>query len=329
MTTADEAYATPCTHSREPSLISFEVMPPRNPSAAPRFWGTLDELLTTRPDFISVTYGAGGRDRSTARTVVAELHHNAPVQPIAHLTCVGNSTTDVLATVSDYLDSGVRTFLALRGDPPADDPDWTPQRGGVGSAIELIHLIRTVEKRRCDHHPGEALRAAVKPLTIAVAAFAAGNPAAGTTPEQEAERLLLKQAAGADFAITQLFWKPETYLRFVDRARRLGVTIPIVPGILPPTDVARLGRVTDLSGIEVPGTILDAIREADTPEARHALGVDIGSRLARDVLEGGAPGIHLFTFNAARPSIDILTRLGRGPVLDPAPLRAEPGDARA
>lgn len=151
MTPPDEAYATPCTHEREPSLISFEVMPPRVPSAAPKFWHTIDELLTARPDFLSVTYGAGGKDRSSAREVVAELARNAPVHPIAHITCVGNSTADVLEAVADALDSGTRTFLALRGDPPADDLDWEPEAGGVGSAIELIHLIRTVEKRRCDY----------------------------------------------------------------------------------------------------------------------------------------------------------------------------------
>ena len=321
MSTPDEAYATPCTHDHEPSLVSFEVMPPRNPSAAPRFWGALADLLTTRPDFISVTYGAGGKDRSTARRVVAEIEQNSPVQPIAHLTCVGNSTADVLRTVEDYLDSGVRTFLALRGDPPADQPDWTPGAGGVGSATELIHLIRTVEKHRCDYHPGEALRAAFKPLTIAVAAFPAGNPAAGTCPRQEAERLLIKQAAGANFAITQLFWNSETYLEFVDLARSFGVTIPIVPGVLPPTDPARLSRVADLSGIEVPRDILDALSRADDPRAQHDLGVGLGARIADEVLHGGAPGVHLFTFNRAEPAIGILALLGRGPVLDPGSWR--------
>ncbi len=328
MTPPDEAYATPCTHDHEPSLISFEVMPPRNPAAAPKFWGTVDELLTARPDFLSVTYGAGGKDRSSARDVVAELARNAPVHPIAHITCVGNSTSDVLDAVADALDSGARTFLALRGDPPAGEPDWEPGAGGVRSATELIHLIRTVEKRRCDYHPGEALRAAFAPLTIAVAAFAAGNPAAGTTPEQEAERLLLKQAAGANFAITQLFWEADTYLSFVERCRRLGVTIPIVPGILPPTDLARLGRVTDLSGIEVPRHILDTLSWAEDPEGQHDLGVGLGARLADEVLEGGAPGVHLFTFNKARPALDILALLGRGPALDlePGRLGARPAD---
>lgn len=313
MTPPDEAYATPCTHEREPSLISFEVMPPRVPSAAPKFWHTIDELLTARPDFLSVTYGAGGKDRSSAREAVAELARNAPVHPIAHITCVGNSTADVLDAVADALDSGTRTFLALRGDPPADDLDWEPEAGGVGSAIELIHLIRTVEKRRCDYHPAEALRAAFAPLTIAVAAFAAGNPAAGTSPLQEAERLLLKQAAGANFAITQLFWEADTYLSFVERCRRLGVTIPIVPGILPPTELARLRRVTELSGIEVPAHIIDTLSGAQDPESRHELGVGLAASLADEVVKGGAPGVHLFTFNKARPALDILSRLGHGP----------------
>ncbi len=315
MFTHDELYATPCTHDHEPTLVSFEVMPPRRPEVAPKFWNTVNRLLTARPDFISVTYGAGGKDRSSARGVVARLVRDTPVQPIAHLTCVGTTGEEVLSTVVDYLDTGVRTFLALRGDPPADQPNWTPPADGVHSATQLINLIRTVEARRCAAHPGEALRAAFKPLTIAVAAFPAGNPAAGTTPEQEIERLLVKQAAGANFAITQLVWESDTYLGFVDKARREGVTIPIVAGILPPTDPARLARVAELTGIQVPGRITATLNWAETPQAQHDLGVGLGARLADEILGGGAPGIHLYSFNRADPALDILTLLGRGPAL--------------
>ncbi|WP_034285726.1 methylenetetrahydrofolate reductase [Schaalia suimastitidis] len=313
MLTTSDLYASPCRHDHEPTLVSFEVMPPRKPEAAPQFWLTVDQLIEARPDFMSVTYGAGGKDRSSARAVVDRLVHDKPVTPIAHLTCVGTTRDEVVATVADYLDSGVRTFLALRGDPPQGQPDWQPPREGVHSATQLIHLIRTVEARRCAAHPGEALRAAVAPLAIAVATFPAGNPAAGTTQDEEIQRLLVKQAAGASFAITQLFWEADIYLSFVDKARQEGVGIPIVAGVLPPTDPARLHRVAQLTGVSAPNSIIDTLAWADTPAAQHDLGVGVGARLVDEVLDGGAPGVHLYTFNRARPALDILTLLGRNP----------------
>lgn len=304
-----------CTRGHEPTTVSFEVMPPRHPDAAPRFWATVGRLVAARPDFMSVTYGAAGRDRASARSVVSELVTSTPVPPIAHLTCVGTSPGEVARVVSDYLDSGVRAFLALRGDPPAGDPHWRPASGEVASATELVTLIRRLERRRCEEHPGAALRAAVRPLTIAVAAFPAGNPAAGTTADQEVERLLVKQAAGASFAITQLFWEADTYLSFVERARASGVTIPIVAGLLPPTDPSRLRRTQDLTGIEAPRALLDALSAAEGTDALR-LGVDEGARLAGGILDGGAPGLHLYTFNKAEPSLLLLERLR---LLDPVP----------
>lgn len=128
---SNDIYACPCTHDHEPTLLSFEVMPPRKPSLEAPFWQTVDQLLQVRPDFMSVTYGAGGKDRSNARATVHRLVADTPIQPIAHLTCVGNSTAEVVSTVYDYLDSGVRTFLALRGDPPAGETSWEPGPDGV------------------------------------------------------------------------------------------------------------------------------------------------------------------------------------------------------
>ena len=310
MPSSDDIYACPCGHDVEPTLISFEVMPPRRPELAAPFWETAAELLRVRPDFMSVTSGAGGKDRDNAREVVHRLVRDTPIQPIAHLTCVGNSTADVVATVYDYLDCGVRTFLALRGDPPADQPDWRPAPDGVRSATELIHLIRTVERRRCDAHPGEKLRGAFKPLTIAVAAFPAGNPAAGTTPDQEVERLLIKQAAGASFAITQLFWDADVYTSFLERARRAGVTLPVVPGIMPATDPGRLRRVGALTGVEAPQRLLDALASCDDEAERAEFGAAFGARLVRGVIDAGAPGVHLYTFNKSRPVLDILDLMG-------------------
>lgn len=300
----------PSQSSSDLTTLSFEVMPPRKENLIKPFWDTVQRLLSVTPDFLSVTYGAAGQDRHSARDVVRSLVQDSPVQPIAHLTCVGTTATEVGEVVSDYLDAGVRTFLALRGDPPVGRPDWQPAPGGVNSATELVTLIRSIEAARCAQYPGAALRAAFKPLTIAVAAFPAGNPAAGTSPNQEVERLLVKQSAGASFAITQLFWETDTYVNFLEKARSNGVTIPIVPGILPPTDIKRVNRMTELTGVVFPEYLRRRLESAQSVEEMYSVGVSLGARLARDLHEAGAPGIHMYTFNKAAPALDVLDAAG-------------------
>ena len=300
----------PSQSSSDLTTLSFEVMPPRKENLIKPFWDTVQRLLSVTPDFLSVTYGAAGQDRHSARDVVRSLVQDSPVQPIAHLTCVGTTATEVGEVVSDYLDAGVRTFLALRGDPPLGRPDWQPAPGGVSSATELVTLIRSIEAARCAQYPGAALRAAFKPLTIAVAAFPAGNPAAGTSPNQEVERLLVKQSAGASFAITQLFWETDTYVNFLEKARSNGVTIPIVPGILPPTDIKRVNRMTELTGVVFPEYLRRRLESAQSVEEMYSVGVSLGARLARDLHEAGAPGIHMYTFNKAAPALDVLDAAG-------------------
>lgn len=300
----------PSQSSSDLTTLSFEVMPPRKENLIKPFWDTVQRLLSVTPDFLSVTYGAAGQDRHSARDVVRSLVQDSPVQPIAHLTCVGTTATEVGEVVSDYLDAGVRTFLALRGDPPVGRPDWQPAPGGVSSATELVTLIRSIEAARCAQYPGAALRAAFKPLTIAVAAFPAGNPAAGTSPNQEVERLLVKQSAGASFAITQLFWETDTYVNFLEKARSNGVTIPIVPGILPPTDIKRVNRMTELTGVVFPEYLRRRLESAQSVEEMYSVGVSLGAQLARDLHEVGAPGIHMYTFNKAAPALDVLDAAG-------------------
>lgn len=293
-------------------LVSFELMPPRNPNHAPLFWSTVDRLMEFRPDFVSVTYGAGGKNADTAHEVIARLVRHTPVQPIAHFTCVGMPHDGIVDALVAYLNTGVRTFLALRGDEP-DDPTWKPAPDSLGSAVELVTAIRSIEARACAESPAAALRSAFKPLTIAVAAFPSGNPATGTTVDEEVNRLLVKQAAGADFAITQLFWDHRTYADFVARARRAGVHIPIVPGILPPADSRRLLRTAELTGIVPPHDLLASLTEAEKADesgrAAHSVGVSFAADLARHALAEGAPGLHLYTFNRAEPSLDVLAAL--------------------
>jgi methylenetetrahydrofolate reductase (NADPH) len=329
----DDAVPTPPARSRpvptarrpaRPTL-SFELMPPRRPEAAPRFWDAARRLVAVHPDFVSVTYGAGGGDRATARDVLRTLLAGTPVLPVAHLTCVGASREDVRQVVSDYLDAGVRAFLALRGDPPHDQPDWRPAPGGVTSSAELVRLLRDVEAERAAADPSAALRGAAHPLSIAVATFPDGNPAAGTTRAQEVRRLLDKERSGASFAITQLFYEASSYVRFVAEARAAGVTIPVLAGMLPATEPRRLHRVQELTGVVPPPELLERLEALEDPEAQHVYGVARSAEVAQAVLDAGAPGLHVYTFNKHRPALDLLAGVG---LVDPALAgRASAGEA--
>ncbi|PUB28870.1 methylenetetrahydrofolate reductase (NADPH) [Promicromonospora sp. AC04] len=302
-------------HPHRPT-VSFELMPPRRPDVAPNFWETAQRLVAARPDFVSVTYGAAGGDRATSREVLATLLRGTPVLPVAHLTCVGASREDVSEVIDEFLEAGVRSFLALRGDPPRDEPDWRPADDDVRSSIDLVRLLRQVDERRCAADASTALRSAARPLTIAVATFPDGNPGARTTRDQEVRRLLEKQEAGASFAITQFFYRAESYTGFVEAARSAGVTLPILAGILPTTEARRLRRVEALTGVAAPAELLRDLDRLVAPdgavdaEAQHARGIEYSATLAREVLDAGAPGVHVYTFNKHRPALDLLERVG-------------------
>lgn len=302
--------------------ISFELYPPRNPEAAPRLWETIQALGSARPDFVSVTYGVEGKTRDTTRRLVRRLLRETSLNPIAHLTCVGTSRAEVVEVVEEFLDEGVRSFLALRGDPPPDQSSWHPHPDGLRTAAELVALLRQIEARRCATSPAQAVRATVRPLSVAVAAFPRGNAPVGSTREQDIAALLDKQCSGADFAISQVFYDPAAYLDMVTGARRAGVTIPIIPGIIPTTDPARLLRVEALTGVPVPRDLLERLGSVDDEAERHRIGIRAGVDLVNAVLDGGAPGVHLYTFNTHHAALDLLEGahlVGGG---SPAPDRA-------
>ncbi|WP_449386003.1 methylenetetrahydrofolate reductase [Cellulomonas soli] len=286
--------------------VSFELFPPRNPDAAPKLWATVQALESARPDFVSVTYGASGRTRQTTRQLVRRLLRETTLNPIAHLTCVDSSRDETTAIVEEFLDEGVRSFLALRGDPPADAVDWHPHPQGLHTAAELVDLLREIEGRRCAVSPAQAVRATVRPLSVAVAAFPRGNHATGGTRAQDVASLLAKQQAGADFAITQVFFEADAYLGLVAEAREAGVTIPIIPGIIPTTDPDRLLRVQGLTGVPVPRDLLDLLGSADSEADRHRRGIRACVDLVNGVLDGGAPGVHVYTFNQHHAALDLL-----------------------
>ncbi|WP_246117331.1 methylenetetrahydrofolate reductase [Cellulomonas composti] len=290
--------------------MSFELFPPRNPDAAPRTWETVRAIEQVHPDFVSVTYGAAGKTRETSRVFVSRLLQETNLDPIAHLTCVGTSRADTIEIVEEFLDEGVRSFLALRGDPPLDQPDWRPHPEGLHTAGDLVGLLREIETRRCAGSASQAVRARVRPLSIAVAAFPRGNAGTGGTRAQDVASLLAKQEAGADFAITQVVFDAESYLELVAEARDAGVVIPIIPGIIPSTDPGRLLRVQELTGVLVPTTLLEELGSASDDLDRHRRGVRAGIDLIKGVLDGGAPGVHVYTYNQHHAALDLLDGAG-------------------
>lgn len=313
------SFSPPARAAIDRPTVSFELFPPRTLKASEALWTTIEALAAVRPDFISVTYGASGSTRETTRELVRRLLASTSVLPIAHLTCVGASRDDVVAVIEEFLDEGVRNFLALRGDPPRDEPNWHPRPGELTRASELVELLREVDTARCVSSASQALRGATHQLSVAVAAFPVGNLSAGSTREQDLRALLAKQQAGADFAITQVFFDPENYLGLVRDARAVGITIPIVAGVIPTTDPARLLRVEALTGVPVPTDLLARLAAADNPVERHRIGIRASVDLARAVLDGGAPGLHIYTFNKHEAALDLLegVHLGGGAPMAP------------
>lgn len=291
--------------------IAFELYPPRTPKGEASLPGTVAALAAIQPDAFSVTYGAGGRTRDSSSALLAHILEHTDVPAIAHLTCVGSSEEHLDELVTGLVRLGVRDFLALRGDPPEGEPDWRPHPEGYTTASELVQLLRRVEAREL---PGTI--DTPSPLSIAVAAYPggsyddAGNPA--IEPSTIAA-LRAKQDAGADYAITQVFFDPACYAAFVRAAREAGIHIPIIPGIIPLTDPRRLRRLETLTGVPVPPDLLEWLESAADPEQRYARGLAAGADLVRGVLEAGAPGLHVYTFNSAGPSLDLLAAAGLRP----------------
>ena len=270
--------------------VSFELFPPRTDAAALALGRTIDRLAEARPAFISVTFGAGGTSRDRSLTVLRYMLENTDVEPMAHLTCVGSSHAEANRLVREFLDAGITSFLALRGDPPnGTDPDAGIR--DLDSAAELVQLIHRVQEERepfaqvgIPGLPGVTqIRERPRPERVAVAAFPTGHPRS-RGPAQDVDTLLVKEIAGANLAITQLFWHADDYLGFVERARAAGVTIPILPGIMPVTTPARLARLTELTGVEPPAELEIDLEIEPDPEAQAELGIAFAARLAADVL---------------------------------------------
>jgi methylenetetrahydrofolate reductase (NADPH) len=297
------------------SSFSFELYPPRSPASELALYESLQHMVAANPEFISVTYGANG---STSDASLGVLKHllTTPVPPMAHLTCVGWTWAEATRAIREFLDAGLTSFLALRGDPPSGSTEEDDFLGDLKSAGELVQLIQRVQQERAPFaqldipgFPGAKRISRGGTVTIAVAAFPNGHPRSRSVA-QDLDTLLAKEAAGANLAITQLFFNAEDYLRFVDEARTAGVTMRILPGIMPILTPARLHRMVELTDEKLPVDLLAALEAAESVEAQYAVGIDHSVALSQALLDGGAPGLHLYSFNKHRAVLDVLRGVG-------------------
>jgi methylenetetrahydrofolate reductase (NADPH) len=297
------------------TTYSFELYPPRSPASESALYESLGELVAVAPEFISVTYGASGSTRESSLGVLRHLLTTS-VPPMAHLTCVGWTYPEATRVIREFLDAGLTSFLALRGDPPAGAVEGDDFLGDLKSAGELVQLIHRVQDERVPFSqeavpgfPGAKRIRSGEKVTIAVAAFPNGHPRSRSV-EQDLDTLLAKEAAGANLAITQLFFHAEDYLRFVDQARSAGVTMRILPGIMPILSPQRLRRMVELSEERMPNDLLARLEAASSAEAQYEVGIDHATALSHELLDGGASGLHLYTFNRHQAVLAVLQRVG-------------------
>lgn len=296
------------------ATFSFELYPPRSARAEAALLESLDHLVAAGPEFISVTYGAAGTTKGASLEVLQRVMSRT--RAMAHLTCVGSSYAEATRLIREFLDSGVTSFLALRGDPPAGATEDEQFLGDLGSAGELVQLIHRVQAERVPFteesvpgFPGAKRIADRTKVTIAVAAFPNGHPRSRSV-EQDLDTLLAKEAAGANLAITQLFFDADDYLRFVEQARAAGVTMRILPGIMPVLSPSRLHRIIELTDEKLPVELLKRLEAAETTEAQAQVGIEHAIELGRRVLVGSEPGLHLYTFNQHEPVLAVLRGVG-------------------
>jgi methylenetetrahydrofolate reductase (NADPH) len=274
--------------------FSFEFFPPQTDAGERLLWEAIRRLEPLHPTFVSVTYGAGGSTRDRTVRITERIASDTTLTPVAHFTCVGASRAELRSVIGSYADAGVLNVLALRGDPPGGPgQQWEPHPQGLTHANELVRLSRGL---------GD--------FCVGVAAHPEGHPESPDL-DTDAKFLAAKAAAGADFAITQFFFKADDYFRLVERAASYDCTIPIIPGIMPVTNVRQIQRFAQLSGAAFPEDLAQRLLAVEEdPEAVRAVGVEVASELAQQLLEGGAPGLHFYTLNRSTATLEIYQRLG-------------------
>jgi methylenetetrahydrofolate reductase (NADPH) len=279
-------------------VVSFEFFPPKTVEGERTFFAkTLPALVELRPDYCSVTYGAGGSTRSKTLEIVERIQREHGLTALAHLTCMGSTRAELQAVAEEAKARGIRNLLALRGDPPAGATSWTAPEGGFNYAYQLVDLLRGMGG-----------------FSLAVAGFPEGHVDCREGREVDWDRLRAKIDTGAELVITQLFFDNRHYFAMRDYLAARGVTVPLVPGIIPMLSASQVKRFTALCGAELPEALLGRLDALGDDEAAVAeFGIEYAADQCRDLLLNGAPGLHFYTLNKARSTCRILMRLGLGP----------------
>jgi len=275
------------------TTFSFEFFPPKSAEDDRLLWTTIRELESLRPDFVSVTYGAGGATRDHTIEITEHIASDTTLLPVAHLTAVDHSIAELRSIIGRLADAGISNVLALRGDPPGDPMgEWVAHPSGLHFAGDLVDLVR-----------------AHGDFTVGVAAFPYKHPRS-LSVEEDTRRFIQKCRRGADYAITQMFFDAEAYLRLRDRVVAAGGQIPIVAGLMPVTNMGIIHRSEQFTGAPFPAELGDRFAAiADDPKAVRALGIDETSRLAQRLLDEGVPGIHFYTLNRSKATREVWSNL--------------------
>ena len=276
------------------ATFSFEFFPPKDGDGETRLWEAMSSLESIAPDFISVTYGAGGSTRDRTIRITSEIRERTKIPTVAHLTCVGSTQAELMEILTHYRDAGIKSILALRGDPAGgSSAPWEPTSGGFNHADELV-----------------ALAAEFGDFTIGVAAFPDGHPASRGNFDQDISVLLRKEELGASFATTQFFFDVRKWIALVERLDARGSRLPIIPGIMPVTNVKQLQRMAELGGTPIPDQIMDKFAAIESDyDGVKALGIDLATQMCRDLLDAGAPGLHFYTMNSSTATREIYNNL--------------------
>lgn len=281
-------------YPRRDFTLSFELFPPKTPAGEQTMYASVAELMSFRPDVITCTYGAGGSTRDKTLEITEQVKRRFSVRVASHLTCVGSTVDQLRNYLLEAKARGIDNIVALRGDPPKGEAAFRPVAGGLRYAAELVQLIKVEFPQ----------------FGMAVAGYPETHQEA-PSPQADLENLARKVAAGGEVVITQLFYDNADFFRFRDACRALGISAPIVPGILPVTNLAQIQRITSLCKARLPEELVAALGERDDPQWQFERGVAFAARQVQELIDAGVPGIHFYVLNKSQATGAVLNSVKR------------------